>query len=123
MWRGTMRATSFASRLLAAALGAAMALPSLAADDLAATLRGQGRGDLASLWESAKHVEARGRGLERDQPREAMEAYLGAARSFEHVAEQRPLIAEAWWRGARGYWLVADILPVEQTTQKLMKER
>ncbi len=99
--------------LVATALLAAMASPALAGDDVAVRLRVQGRSDLATLWESAKSVEERGRGLERDHPGEAVHAYLGVARSFEHVAEQRPLLAEAWWRGARGYWLAADTLPVE----------
>lgn len=109
-----MRAERAAPLALCLALAAGAA-----AADVGDRLRETGRADLAAIWDAARSIEGRGRGIEREHPLQAAEEYQQAARGFERVAQARPEFAEAWWRGARAYWLAADTLPVEQKSRRL----
>jgi tetratricopeptide (TPR) repeat protein len=82
-------------------------------------LAAAGRADLARLWAEGRTLGRSARALERDDPRQAISLYLRAARHFERIADERPTLVPAYWRGARCYWLAGDTLPVEIKEERI----
>ena len=77
--------------------------------------------DPGPRWREAVALEQEGRALERDQPMQAVERYLAAARRFEAVAGQHPDWAQPLWRSARGLWMAGDTLPLEAKDERIRR--
>lgn len=104
---------ALAAALAALAIPCGGALAAERAQDVVGLLRGAGRPDLADVWANAETLERRARGLELDQPEQAVQVYLRAGRLFESVVRERPALAQAWWRSARMFWMAGDTLPLD----------
>jgi tetratricopeptide (TPR) repeat protein len=77
---------------------------------------------LEEIWREAQLAESAGFDHDRTDPERAIAYFQRAGELFESVAEQRTDpkgIAEAYWRGARSWWLVADAHPREAEKQRI----
>lgn len=85
--------------------------------------RAEGRAgfDPGRAWAEAERHARAAREVELDRPERAAELYLDAAQLFEAVARERPDFAPAYWRGARGFWMSGDTLPVEAKRERIAR--
>jgi tetratricopeptide (TPR) repeat protein len=93
---------------VAAFLAVSLAAPTAGADEIQ-----------DPRWEEGGRLEQEGRALERDEPRQAVEHYLEAARLFDEVAREQPLLAQAYWRSARAFWGAGETLPLEAKEERI----
>ena len=70
-------------------------------------------------WMKGQALEQLGRALERDDPRQAVEHYLEAARLFDEIARERPRLVQAHWRSARAFWGAGDTLPLDAKEERI----
>ena len=75
--------------------------------------------DPEQTWLEAEGLARDARELERDDPQGAVERYLGAARLFEALADEREQPASACWRGARAFWAAGDTLALEEKQRRV----
>lgn len=70
-------------------------------------------------WEEGGRLEQDGWTLEGDDPRQAVENHLEAARLFDEIVRERPELVRAYWRSARAFWGAGDALPLDATEERI----
>jgi len=75
-------------------------------------------------WAEAHAAERIGFDSDLDQPELAKQSFRRAAELFESIAMQRSdpvAISEAYWRSARAYWMIADVLPRDAKDERVVE--
>ncbi len=82
-------------------------------------LRESGTPELIEPWIQARRTFETTFVDQEEDPAGSLEGFLSAGKQFEAIAHRTRGMGEAHWRAARGYWLAAEMYPVEQNADRL----
>jgi hypothetical protein len=78
-----------------------------------------GKVETSSAWREATALEARATALTVNDPEAAKKVFLASAQRFEQIADETRGLGTPYWRSARSYWFLGELLPLEQKKERL----